>query len=236
MLHWLRRWRRPAGRPNTRLQLEYLECRLVPSTTPASPAAPPAATVPLFATVGQAYDFKVFAPAVNRVLGQTNAPAGTYPPGLSLDPNTGELYGTPTQAGSFSFTDTTTSAGGDSATVLYALTVQPPGSPPGQGSAGTQSAAPTTLPDATSGQPYQSPGVGSGGSVFSAAGLPAGLRMDPFTGAVLGTPTEQGPFNFTVRVTSPDNITSTLVRSSLTVNPPPSLSHPGGLPDAKVNS
>src|SRR5947199_5062202 len=138
MLHWLRRWRRPAGRSHTRLQLECLEGRLVPSTTPASP---PAATVPLFATVGQAYDFKVFDPAVDRVLGQTNAPAGTYPPGLNLDPNTGELYGTPTQAGSFSFTDTTTSAGGDSATVLYALTVQPSGSPPGQGNAGPQSTA-----------------------------------------------------------------------------------------------
>src|SRR5437762_2648059 len=119
MLHWLRRWRRPAGRSHTRLQLECLEGRLVPSTTPAS------------------------------------------------------------------------------------------ASPPGQGNAGPQSTAPTTLPDATSGQEYQSPGVGSGGSVFSAAGLPSGLRMDPFTGAVLGTPAEQGPFNFTVRITSPDNITST---------------------------
>ena len=64
--------------------------------------------------------------------------AGALPPGLTLSP-TGQLSGTPTSAGSFSFTVTATDAHGQTGSFAYTLNIGAP----------TIVVAPATLPDAT---------------------------------------------------------------------------------------
>jgi Putative Ig domain len=58
--------------------------------------------------------------------------AGSLPPGLTLDPSTGIISGTPTGAGSFSYTIQVTDANGLTATVTCSLSgsAQPPPPPP----------------------------------------------------------------------------------------------------------
>ena len=104
------------------------------------------------------------------------------PAGLTLDPATGEVSGTPTTpVTNREVTFWVRSEGGlwgqfrDPITVTNALT------------------ASASLPDGTVNQPYTSPSPttsnGTGPFTWSATGLPAGLSIDPATGVVSGTPT-----------------------------------------------
>ncbi|WP_433206283.1 putative Ig domain-containing protein [Dactylosporangium sp. CS-047395] len=122
--------------------------------------------------------------------------AGALPAGLSLDPATGELSGTPSaSAGTYNFTVTVTDGGGGTAAQAFALTL---------------TAAPTvntnTLPDAVAGTAFTGTLAAGGGTApftwsIVAGALPAGLSLDPSTGALTGTPTTAGTANFTVRAT-----------------------------------
>src|SRR5690606_15816671 len=62
-----------------------------------------------------------------------------------------------------------------------------------------------SIPDATVGVAYTATLVAGGGAKpykwsIAQGLLPAGLTLDPTTGQINGTPTEQGTFDFTVRV------------------------------------
>ncbi|WP_406410794.1 putative Ig domain-containing protein [Streptomyces sp. NBC_01614] len=122
---------------------------------------------------------------------------GALPDGLTLAPDTGTLTGTPTAAGTFTFTVTATDQTDRTAkrdftqTVLEALSVKE-----------------QTLPDAVTNSPYPD------GIAFSAEGgqspytwkitdgaLPDGLTLAPDTGTLTGTPTAAGTFTFTVTAT-----------------------------------
>lgn len=74
-------------------------------------------------TVGQVY--AGFAPTLAPGAAQpvSYALRGTLPPGLVLDPATGAISGTPTQAGTFSFSITASNAGGTSAPLALTITV-----------------------------------------------------------------------------------------------------------------
>jgi hypothetical protein len=68
-----------------------------------------------------------------------------------------------------------------------------------------------SLPDGTVGTAYSSPIVTSGTSstlTVSAGSLPAGLRLDPVTGVLSGTPTAAGSATFTVTATNAAGTTS----------------------------
>ena len=138
--------------------------------------------------------------------------SGSLPAGLTLSSG-GLLSGTPTAAGSFSFTvnatDTTSGAVGSQA---YSVSV-------GLG------ISPSSLLAATVGistnQTISAIG-GTGACTFtvSSGSLPAGLTLSS-NGVLSGTPTAGGSFNFTV--TAKDSATSPNTSStvySLTVNPP----------------
>ena len=128
---------------------------------------------------------------------------GNLPPGLSLDSSTGAITGTPTTAGTFDFTIQVTDKVAGTATANLSITV---------------SAAPgvttTWLPDGEFGIAYSGNVTATGGTTpyawSIASGIfPAGLSLDSSTGAISGTPTATGWYDFTVLIAGYDGATST---------------------------
>ncbi len=128
-------------------------------------------------------------------------PPGTLPPGLSLDPATGRISGTPTATGNSSFTVRVADTSGQQDTQAFTIVISP-SSPPQITS--------SSLPAGTVSLPYNQPvqaaaGIGTLTWSIPVGSLPPGLTIvPPPTGpsvTISGTPTTQGTFNFTVRVT-----------------------------------
>lgn len=126
------------------------------------------------------------------------------PAGLTLDPGTGVLSGTPEAPGSSNIVVTATDANGCSVSRSYTLVIDCP----------AISLAPGTLPAGTPGTAYSATisassalaGGTYGFTVFSGS-LPPGLTLSA-GGALTGSPTAVGTFDFTVRAThSPSGCT-----------------------------
>ena len=117
------------------------------------------------------------------------------PDGLSLDPNTGVLSGTPTVSGAFSFTITVTDIDNCPGTRFYEFKVCP-----------GINLSPSTqnLPSGIIGVPYSqtiSAGGGTGPYVYNLTGtLPPGLQWGHGSIEIWGTPTAAGSWTFTVAV------------------------------------
>ena len=150
--------------------------------------------------------------------------AGSLPAGLSLNASTGTISGTPTAAGTTSFTVTVTDA--------TPTTTTPPGPFVASRSLSiTVRPAPLTittmsLPDAQVGKPYAATVTAIGGTSpytwsITSGSLPRGLSLDPATGVIAGTPTRPpGTFSFVVTVT--DAIAATASQGlSITASPGP---------------
>ncbi|WP_183085193.1 putative Ig domain-containing protein [Trinickia fusca] len=132
--------------------------------------------------------------------------SGTMPAGLSFNMATRTLSGTPTAAGTVSFTLTVTDSSSGSgpyvASGTYTLTVHAP----------TLSVAPSTLPNPVIGAAYSqtlTAGNGTAPYTFAITGgaLPAGLSLSS-TGVLSGTPTAGGNFSFTVTTTDANSFTA----------------------------
>ena len=121
---------------------------------------------------------------------------GALPAGLTLNPSTGVLSGTPSLVGSSNFV-VTASDGTSSATQNYSINI-----------AGVSlTVAPVSLPNTGVGATYSQQITATGGSssyvdyAVTVGSLPAGLVLNPTTGALTGTPTTAGSDSFTVTVT-----------------------------------
>ncbi len=125
-------------------------------------------------------------------------PTGSLPPGLALNQTTGELSGTPSAAGSYSFTIAATNSAGTATTSKITVKVNPPpvapaitsGPPPATGKVGTAYSFAVTA----SGQPTPTFAVASGA-------LPAGLKLST-AGVLAGTPTKVATYTFSVKATN----------------------------------
>jgi len=148
--------------------------------------------------------------------------AGQLPPGLSLqtfsDPRDAkdELAGTPTTAGTYTFTMKVADYDGQQATQQFTLTIDP-----------ALQITPTTLPAGTVGVPYSHDLTAQGGDppyTFFIANdpLPPGLSFGsvaPDTDNVLtGTPTKAGTFSFTLQVQDSFDNTATATMT-VTIDP-----------------
>jgi hypothetical protein len=148
------------------------------------------------ADIGTNYSYSVIAsryPATFEAAG--------LPPGLSLNPETGRISGTPSQIGTFNVTFTAHTAYGDAVATLPLVVLAP------------------RILSFTSIGPIEVAGVlnyqivASGGATsFSATGLPDGFQIDPVTGVISGTPSLSGLYQVTVFAYTPyGTATATLI-------------------------
>jgi Putative Ig domain len=127
--------------------------------------------------------------------------SGALPAGLTLNPSTGLISGSPTQAGDFTF-QIKVSDGSRSDVQTYTLsTVE------------KLAIANVSAQSAEVGVPFSLAVTANGGRTpykWSATGLPAGLTLDAASGAISGTPTAAGPAAVKVSVTDALGLTSTV--------------------------
>jgi hypothetical protein len=159
--------------------------------------------------------------------------SGALPTGLSLNSSTGAITGTPTASGGFSFIITATDANGCKGLLGYTVTAACP----------AITLSPNTLPVAVLGIPYSQTVTASGGIapytyVVSSGMLPTGLSLNSSTGAITGTPTAAGLFNFTITATDMNGCTGSQPYSMVVAPPtcPPITLSPATLPNPVVGT
>ncbi|MGB7731153.1 MAG: Ig domain-containing protein [Candidatus Acidiferrum sp.] len=143
--------------------------------------------------------------------------AGMLPAGLTLAAAIGTISGTPTTAGSFSFTAMVTDSStptAETATQPLSITVTAAPAP--------VSITTTSLANGQQGTTYSASLAATGGTTpytwsISASSLPPGLNLNASTGAISGTPTAAGTFGFTVKVTDSTTPTAQSATQKLSI-------------------
>ncbi|GAB3317887.1 hypothetical protein GCM10027299_09340 [Larkinella ripae] len=187
-------------------------------------------TVPQSATVSVPFSVSVASAVTDPDGDVLTFSAEGLPPGLSIDPVSGIVSGTPsTTVGSpFTVILRATDPYGNSTRVTGLFTVVNPTTPPVANRAPVLTGAQGTIPQsATVSVPFSisvAPAVTDpDGDVltFSASGLPPGLSIDPVSGIVSGTPstTVGSPFTVTLRATDPQGASISLTGRFPVVNP-----------------
>jgi hypothetical protein len=141
---------------------------------------------------------------------------GALPAGITLNPANGGLTGVPTAAGLFNVTLRLTDTALSTVSVAYALTIAAP-----------LQITTVTLADGTVGGAYNNSVVSTGGPApvtyaLTSGTLPAGLTINPATGAITGVPTTAGLSSILVRVTDGAGVQQAVLLS-ITINVPPSV-------------
>ncbi|HMX29108.1 MAG TPA: putative Ig domain-containing protein, partial [Blastocatellia bacterium] len=159
---------------------------------------------------------------------------GALPPGLSLS-FAGALSGTPTQAGSYSFT-ITGGASGCLNSQAYTLTILP--------TCPTFGISPAALPSGNVGAPYNQPITVTGGAepylfaikVAIGGGIPLPPGINLIQGSFVGTPTQTGTYTVTVVITDANQCETTKTYT-ITINPgcPPLVLNPTELASGTID-
>ncbi|WP_231427482.1 putative Ig domain-containing protein [Pedobacter sp. Leaf250] len=152
-------------------------------------------------------------PAASGGTGPITYSAADVPPGLSFNPATREISGTPTQPGNYIIPITVTDANGYSVTSNYTLKVTDPLLLP-----------PATLANGTTGlvYPTQTIPLAIGGTqpyTYAATGVPAGLTFNPSTREISGIPTQSGTYPISVTVTDFTGKTATTTYNITIIDP-----------------
>ena len=208
-----------AGERSQQLVISNAGCPVI-TVNPSSATLPPGATGTsynqTFSATGGAADYSF------------SISLGLLPPGLSLAAN-GNLTGSPTTAGNYSFTVRTTDANGCAGLRTYTLAISTQVCP-------AITINPSTLPAGTSGSAYSQMFTATGGAAayafaISSGTLPNGLSLSP-NGNLSGTPAATGNFTFTVRATDANGCTGERAYTLAINNPacPTITVNPSSLP------
>jgi Putative Ig domain len=225
-------WQRPGLQQELRItgwtlyppgpqQSEYLQLQTSAVATAGTPAAVAAGAVataqqPLTvtttrlpgATVSSAYSATLAATGGTGAGYTWSVTSGALPSWATLAPSTGVISGTPSSAGSSTFTVEVTDSGGNTASAALTLTAS-------SSSGGTLTITTTTLPNAAEGTAYSTTLAATGGSgsgyswSVSAGSLPLWAALNAASGVISGTPTATGTTSFTVEVTDSASNTAT---------------------------
>ncbi|MDR3280073.1 MAG: Ig domain-containing protein [Synergistaceae bacterium] len=130
------------------------------------------------------------------VLNWAVEPGAPLPDGLYLNSG-GVIFGTPTKAGTFTFSIKTTNAWA-SDTKILTIVINSSGVAPG--------IVTSSLPGGTAGAAYSQALSATGTTPITwsldSGSLPNGLSINGTTGVISGTPTTAGTFNFTIKATN----------------------------------
>jgi hypothetical protein len=141
--------------------------------------------------------------------------SGALPPGLLLNKTSGQISGTPTAAGAFTFTPSVVDSAipPQSATTAAPLSITVTAPPALQ-------IVPSVLPGGTVATPYSTSVQATGGILpysWSVLGgqLPAGLSLNAVSGDITGTPilVSSSPVNFTLKVQDSGTVPSTATQA-----------------------
>ena len=148
------------------------------------------------------------------------------PSGMSINPATGVVSGTPGQTGTFNPTITLTDVTGATTTRGDTFIINQTPSITG----------PASVPDWTVGQLYPNQTMtfanGTAPYTWAASGLPTGLAINAGTGGISGTPTSAGTFSASVTLT--DKAGASVTKNyTVTINPAPGIAT-ASLPNAEV--
>lgn len=160
-------------------------------------------------TVGSSFTYGVLASNTPTAYALAS---GALPAGVTLNPTTGALSGTPTESGTFTPALTATNAGGTSAAVTVTVTITPP--------APVVTAAQSASGTVGTAFNYSVLASNTPTAFALASGtLPTGVTLNTATGALSGTPTESGVFTPAFTATNTGG-TSAAVAITLTVVDP----------------
>ncbi len=158
--------------------------------------------------------------------------SGALPTGLTLNPTTGAVTGTPAVAGTFNFTlkaaDNVNPCMG---TRAYTLVITCP----------TVVLSPLNLPNGEVGTAYNqaiaaSPAGGNYNYSVTVGSLPSGLTLNPTTGLISGSPTVTGNYAFTITATGFGSCTGFLNYTLLVGTCAPITVSPASLPGGEVGA
>jgi len=200
--------------PNQRTSSYALD--IVGASSSAATAITSSAKLPS-GVVGQSYQFTFTATSGSGgALTWSVATGSSLPGGLTLNPASGVLSGTPSSAGAFPFTIQVTD-GVQTVTQNASLTVSPNGTGGGSPGFNPVTILTASLPAGNVGQSYSaglSASGGSGNYFWSSGALPQGLSLGS-SGVISGTPTV--PFNAAVSFTVNDLTSNGSASASLTL-------------------
>jgi subtilisin family serine protease/PKD repeat protein len=185
------------------------------------PRPPPEITSPLSISgkYGKAFNYQITATHKPASYGAASLPAG-----LTINPGSGVISGTPTEVGSFGVAITATNESGSDSETL-ALVIHPPDAPV------------ITSPGTASGQVGQVfsyiIAASNAPTAFAAEGLPGGLSVNSGSGLVSGTPTASGSFAVVVKASNLGGEASAVV--NVTILPPAPMITSGATITAHVN-
>ena len=154
---------------------------------------------------------------------------GNLPPGLTLNATTGQISGSVSFPGTWNFILQVANAQGFTGIRDYSLVIGCP----------TITIGPAMLPGGAVGAPYSqtisvTPATGQYSFAVTGGALPAGLNLNGATGAITGTPTLAGTYNFVLQATG-FNTCTTVMTYSIVIggNQCPAITLPN-LPNGKV--
>ncbi|GLQ50832.1 putative Ig domain-containing protein [Dyella flava] len=159
------------------------------------------------------------------------ASGGILPPGMTLS-SAGAFSGTPTAAGTFTFTVVATDHNNETGSAPYTMTIAAP----------TLTLSPATLQNATAETAYSVSFTTTGGTQpyhyqLVAGALPPGLSLNS-SGTLSGTPTSTGPFTMSISVVdSSTGIGAPFTKTNtytLNIGAPTITITPNSLPGAQV--